>query len=134
VRGKLAARRQAMIDIDFSRKPDPNRIEPKENSMSTITVKDLTIAADLDGNAMNAVRGGYSSYSGCFKMPSCHPYQSKSPLSSSTTTISVDQYNQQSQNNATGNGSATFGGGIQAENNQQAFNVLGGFGGLRMPA
>jgi hypothetical protein len=104
--------------------------------MSTLTIKDLSIAEELNGKAMSAVRGGYSgynSYSSCFKMPSCHPYEYK-PAASYTTTVSAQQLNQQSQQNATGNGSATFGGGISAENNQQAFNMIGGFGGLRMPA
>ncbi|MBK4735314.1 hypothetical protein [Noviherbaspirillum pedocola] len=100
--------------------------------MNTLIIQDLSIAEELNGKAMSAVRGGYSSYSSCFKMPSCHPYEYK-PSVSSTTTVSAQQQNQQFQQNDTGNGSATFGGGITAENNQQAFNVLGGFGGLRVP-
>jgi hypothetical protein len=98
--------------------------------MKTLIVEDLSIAEDLSGEAMSKVHGGYSS---CFKLPYCLPYEDK-PSVSSTTTLSVQQLNRQSQQNATGNGSVTFGGGIAAENNQQAFNMLGGFGGLRVPA
>jgi hypothetical protein len=104
--------------------------------MNTLIIKDLSVAEELNGKAMSEVRGGYSSYgsyNSCFKMPSCQPYEYK-PSASYTTTVSAQQLNQQSQQNATGSGSVTFGGGIAAENNQQAFNSLGGFGGLRMPA
>ena len=96
--------------------------------MKTLTIKDLSIAEDLSGKAMSEVRGGF--YGG-WKMPSLI---AEHPAASYTTTVSVDQANSQVQQNATGNGSATFGGGIAAENNQQAFNSLGGFGGLRLPA
>lgn len=96
--------------------------------MSTLTIKDLSIAADLSGKAMSEVRGGFSSlgsYSSCFKMPSCHPYEAK-PVSYSST-VDIAQANSQYQENPTGNGSATFGGGIGAWNNQQAGNYIGRF-------
>jgi hypothetical protein len=94
--------------------------------MKTLTIKDLSIAADLDSKGMSAVRGGCY---GNWKMPSCVPtvpvceYPSH-PSYPSTTTVSVDQANNQYQSNATGNGSAVFGGGIYAYNNQQGFNVI----------
>jgi hypothetical protein len=95
--------------------------------MSTLNIKDLAGSADLSGEAMNAVRGGFCGYSSCYpKMPSCHPYQSKSPVSSSTS-VSVEQANSQCQENPTGNNSATLCGGISAWNNQQAGNFIGRF-------
>jgi hypothetical protein len=97
--------------------------------MKNLTIKDLSIAADLDNKAMSAVRGG--TY-GNWKMPSCMPtvpvcgYPSHpSYPSSSTTTVTVDQANNQYQSNPTGNCSAVFGGGICADNNQQAGNYIG---------
>lgn len=98
--------------------------------MTTLTIKDLSIAAELDSKRMSAVRGGFY---GDWKMPSSSSYlptmpgyeQSSYPSSVTTTTVSVAQANNQFQSNATGNGSAVFGGGIAAFNNQQAINVLG---------
>jgi hypothetical protein len=98
----------------------------KEQQMSTLTIKDLSISEQLNGKAMAAVRGGF--YSG-FKMPSSHSYLSKSPVTS-TTTITTDQANSLYQENATGNGSAVFGGGISAYNNQQGENHIDSFGGF----
>jgi hypothetical protein len=93
--------------------------------MNTLIIKDLAITEELDSKAMADVRGGFC---GGYKMPSCHPYQYQpnAPSSSSTTTVTVDQSNELYQSNATGNGSATFGGGIQAWNNQQGGNYIGG--------
>jgi hypothetical protein len=94
--------------------------------MSTLNIKDLSIAETLDGKAMSEVHGGYGShgsYSSCLKMPSCHPYEAK-PASYSTT-VDVTQANTQYQQNPTGNDSAVFGGGISAWNNQQASNYVG---------
>lgn len=94
--------------------------------MNTLIIKDLSVAEDLNGKAMSEVRGGF--YGG-WKMPSCLPEQ---PGASYSTSVSVAQSNSQVQQNATGNGSATFGGGIYAANNQQAFNsVDGGFSPVR---
>jgi hypothetical protein len=95
--------------------------------MQTLIIKDLSIAADLDSKSMAAVRGG--TY-GDWKMPSYMPtvpsYEHPTyPASSSTTTVSIAQANDQCQSNPTGNGSAVFGGGIHACNNQQGFNVIG---------
>jgi hypothetical protein len=94
--------------------------------MNTLIVKDLSKAEDLSGKAMSAVRGGF--YGG-WKMPS---FVAERPGASYSTNLSVTQDNNQVQQNATGNGSATFGGGIYAANNQQAFNsVDGGFSPVR---
>jgi hypothetical protein len=89
--------------------------------MSTLNIKDLAIAEELGSKAMSEVRGGFCGY-GCFKMPSCLPYEAK-PVSHSTT-VNVAQSNEQYQENPTGNGSAVFGGGIAAWNNQQAGNIV----------
>jgi hypothetical protein len=94
--------------------------------MNTLIIKDLAITEELDSKAMAAVHGGFCGY----KMPSsCHPYQQYQPKSPSTssTTVTVDQSNEQYQSNPTGNGSATLGGGIYAWNNQQAGNYVGSF-------
>lgn len=92
--------------------------------MKSLTIKDLSLAADLDRKAMTAVRGGFY---GDWKMPSYLPTVPgyEYPASTSTTTVSVAQANNQFQSNATGNGSAVFGGSIVAHNNQQGFNILG---------
>ncbi len=95
--------------------------------MQTLTIKDLSVTAELDVKAMTAVRGG--SYGG-WKMPSYFSgktsYEhSPYPSPSTTTTISVDQANKQMQSNPTGNGSAVFCGDISAWNNQQGANVIG---------
>jgi len=89
--------------------------------MKTLTIKDLSIAAELDRKAMTAVRGGCY---GDWKMPSCFPAAPTYSYPSSTTTVSVSQANSQFQSNATGNGSAVFGGSIYASNNQQGFNSI----------
>jgi hypothetical protein len=95
--------------------------------MSILTIKDLAITEALDAGAMSAVRGGYSGYASyCMKLPVCYPYEAKPPVTS-TTTVNVQQANLQGQSNATGNNSATFGGGICAWNNQQAGNFVGAF-------
>jgi hypothetical protein len=101
--------------------------------MHTLLIKDLARTEDLDRQSMSAVRGGCY---GNWKMPSCFPTYPTMPTcdyqhpqyptsSTTTTTVSVAQANNQSQNNATGNGSAVFGGGIFAANNQQGFNSIG---------
>ncbi len=101
--------------------------------MSKLILTDLPRHEELDGHAMTTVRGG--SYCG-WKAPSCTPvcapvcppgYGMPAP-SNTTTTVSIDQSNKQCQSNATGNGSAVFGGGIEAYNNQQGFNNIGGYG------
>jgi hypothetical protein len=92
--------------------------------MSTLNIKDLAITEELNDAAMSEVRGGFCGY-GCMpKLPVCHPWQEKPPVSS-TTTVSVSQANSQCQENPTGNNSATFCGGIDAWNNQQAGNFVG---------
>jgi hypothetical protein len=99
--------------------------------MHTLLIKDLARTEDLDRQSMSAVRGGC--YGG-WKMPSCFPtyptmpggdYHYPTPSSTTTTNVAVTQGNTQSQNNPTGNGSAVFGGGIYACNNQQGFNSIG---------
>ncbi len=94
--------------------------------MQNLMIKDLSVTEELDAKAMTAVRGG--TYGG-WKMPSCFPskpgYEHPSYPSSTTTTLSISQQNNQMQSNATGNGSAVFGGSITAYNNQQGFNVVG---------
>ena len=98
--------------------------------MHTLIINDLSVTAELDAKAMTAVRGG--SYGG-WKMPSYfsgktsyeHSSYPSTPSPSSTTTISIDQANNQMQSNATGNGSAVFCGDISAWNNQQGANVIG---------
>jgi hypothetical protein len=89
--------------------------------MKNLMIKDLSITEELDRKAMTAVRGGCY---GDWKMPSCYPTSSGYSYPSSTTTVSVSQANNQFQSNATGNGSAVFGGGIYASNNQQGFNSI----------
>jgi hypothetical protein len=92
--------------------------------MNTLIIKDLAITEELDSKAMADVRGGFC---GGYKMPSCRPYeyQPKAP-SSSSTTVTIAQSNELCQSNPTGNESATFCGGIQAYNNQQGGNYIGG--------
>jgi hypothetical protein len=92
--------------------------------MKTLIVKDLAIAAELDSKSMSAVRGGRSFGGGMASYMQEYPQY---PASSSTTTVSVSQVNNQSQFNPTGNGSAVFGGGIAAYNNQQGANVAGSY-------
>ncbi|RJG05540.1 hypothetical protein D3870_05490 [Noviherbaspirillum cavernae] len=96
--------------------------------MQTLIIKDLIIAAELDGKTMSAVRGGtsYGSWTKSHLLPSYSSY-------SSTTDVKISQQNNQVQSNPTGNGSAVFGGGISAWNNQQGFNSVGGFGGYGIP-
>ncbi|RJG05545.1 hypothetical protein D3870_05515 [Noviherbaspirillum cavernae] len=94
--------------------------------MKALTIKDLSITEELDVKGMSAVRGGcYGGvkmpHPGSYKQPSTPSY----PSSTTTTNVSIDQANNQFQSNATGNGSAVFGGGIFAFNNQQGFNSIG---------
>ncbi|RJG05544.1 hypothetical protein D3870_05510 [Noviherbaspirillum cavernae] len=89
--------------------------------MKTLSIKDLAIAEELDAEGMSAVRGG------TYKMPKM-PYLPDSYGSTSTTNISIDQVNNQAQSNPTGNNSAVFCGNIEAWNNQQGSNSIGGFG------
>jgi hypothetical protein len=90
--------------------------------MKALTIKDLSITAELDAKGMSAVRGGFCG----FTMPVCYafPVAYKAP-SVVTTDVVISQANNQLQSNATGNGSAVFGGSISAYNNQQGFNSIG---------
>ena len=87
--------------------------------MQSLTIKDLSVTAELDSKAMAAVRGGYLD---CWKLPVCgYEY----PTSTTTTTsLSASQVNNMMQSNATGNGSAIFGGSVVAFNNQQGSNSI----------
>jgi hypothetical protein len=89
--------------------------------MKALTIKDLSLTEELDAKGMTAVRGGCG-----FTMPSCcaFPVAYKAP-SVVTTDVVISQANNQLQSNATGNGSAVFGGSISACNNQQGFNSIG---------
>jgi hypothetical protein len=90
--------------------------------MKALIIKDLSVTAELDTKAMSAVRGGYA-----WKMPSSLSgfVGSDFPASIVSTSVKLDQVNNQVQSNATGNGSAVFGGSISAWNNQQGFNSIG---------
>jgi hypothetical protein len=90
--------------------------------MKALTIKDLSITEELDAKGMTAVRGGFCG----FTMPSfcTFPVTEYKP-STYTTNVVVGQANNQLQSNATGNGSAVFGGSISAYNNQQGFNSIG---------
>jgi hypothetical protein len=90
--------------------------------MKALIIKDLSVTAELDTKAMAAVRGGYA-----WKMPASLSGFGGSdfPASVVSTTATFDQVNNQFQSNATGNGSAVFGGSISASNNQQGFNSIG---------
>jgi hypothetical protein len=90
--------------------------------MKALTIKDLSITEELDAKGMTAVRGGFRG----FTMSSCYtfPVAYKAP-SVVTTDVVISQANNQLQSNATGNGSAVFGGSISAYNNQQGFNSIG---------
>jgi hypothetical protein len=94
----------------------------KEIHMKALMIKDLSVTAELDTKAMATVRGGYA-----WKMPdSLYGFSgSEYPASVVSTTVKLDQVNNQFQSNATGNGSAVFGGSISAFNNQQGFNSIG---------
>jgi hypothetical protein len=90
--------------------------------MKALTIKDLSRTEELDAKGMTAVRGGCG-----FTMPSCcyaFPVAYKAP-SVVTTDVVISQANNQLQSNATGNGSAVFGGSISAYNNQQGSNHIG---------
>ena len=90
--------------------------------MQTLIIKDLSVTAELDSKAMAAVRGGYF---GGWKLP-VSGYEYDYPTNSTTSTsISVSQANNMLQSNATGNGSAIFGGSVLAFNNQQGSNSIG---------
>ncbi|TFW10137.1 hypothetical protein E4K72_02455 [Oxalobacteraceae bacterium OM1] len=90
--------------------------------MKALHLKDLSVTAELDTKAMARVRGGYA-----WKMPASLEGFAlpAAPGSTVTTTVSLAQMNNQFQANATGNGSAVFGGEIYANNNQQGFNHIG---------
>jgi hypothetical protein len=90
--------------------------------MKALIIKDLAITADLDTKSMAAVRGGYT-----WKMPASLGSFVGSDFAASivNTSVKLDQVNNQAQSNATGNGSAVFGGSISAYNNQQGFNSIG---------
>jgi hypothetical protein len=91
--------------------------------MKALMIKDLSLTEELDAKGMSAVRGGFC---GSFKMPSCWSLpEYKAPSSTVTTDVVISQANNQVQSNATGNGSAVFGGSISAYNNQQGFNSIG---------
>jgi hypothetical protein len=89
--------------------------------MKALTIKDLAITEELDAKSMTAVRGGTG-----FAMPCCFsfPISTYKP-STVTTDVAISQANNQLQSNATGNGSAVFGGSISAYNNQQGYNHIG---------
>ena len=90
--------------------------------MKALIIKDLSITAELDAKAMATVRGGYA-----WTMPASLSrfVGSEFPASIVSTSVKLDQANNQVQSNATGNGSAVFGGSISAWNNQQGFNSIG---------
>ena len=95
--------------------------------MKALTIKDLSITEELDAKGMTAVRGGTGfCMPSCYTMPSCYsaPVSEYKP-STYTTSVAISQANNQCQSNATGNGSAVFGGSISAFNNQQGFNHIG---------
>jgi hypothetical protein len=89
--------------------------------MKALIIKDLSHTSELDIAAMSAVRGGYA-----WKMPASLSgfVGSDFPASIVTTSVKLDQANNQSQCNATGNGSAVFSGCIPAYNDQQGFNAI----------
>jgi hypothetical protein len=90
--------------------------------MKALTIKDLSLTEELDAKGMTAVRGGFCG----FTMPSCCSFPSAEYKPSTyTTNVAISQANNQLQSNATGNGSAVFGGSISAYNNQQGFNHIG---------
>ena len=87
--------------------------------MQTLTIKDLSVTAELDSKAMAAVRGGYLEG---WKLPA---YDYAYPGTTTTTTkVDVSQANNMLQSNATGNGSAIFCGSVGAFNNQQGSNSI----------
>jgi hypothetical protein len=90
--------------------------------MNVLMIKDLSVAAELDTKAMAGIRGGYA-----WKMPSslCTFSAPDFPASVISTSVKLDQVNNQAQSNATGNGSAIFSGSIPAYNNQQGYNAIG---------
>ena len=73
--------------------------------MKTLMIKDLALTEELDSKAMAAVHGGLGYY------PSYDYYKSDS-------SIHIDQDLTQTQINPTGNGSAIFGGSVNASNVQ----------------
>ncbi|MDB5855316.1 MAG: hypothetical protein JWR22_3357 [Herminiimonas sp.] len=89
--------------------------------MKALTIKDLSITEELDAKGMTAVRGGFCG----FTMPSCYSFPVAYKPSTVTTDVVISQANNQLQSNATGNGSAVFGGSISAYNNQQGSNHIG---------
>jgi hypothetical protein len=89
--------------------------------MKVLTIKDLAVTAELNAKGMTAVRGGYCG----FTMPAWCSFPVAYKPSTVTTDVVISQANNQLQNNATGNGSAVFGGSISAYNNQQGFNSVG---------
>src|SRR5437899_1461177 len=101
--------------------------------MKTLMIKDMSLVEELDRKAMAGVHGGYFcgwTMPTCFPTaPVCYPappsYGCPTPSTyTSTTSVTVAQANNQYQNNPTGNGSAVFGGGISAQNNQQGYNII----------
>jgi hypothetical protein len=113
-----------LVEPDKNAQPtQTNPLSPRSITMKALIIKDLAVTEQLDHTAMAAVRGGYS-----WKMPSSLQGMSSLcdfPSSTTTTNVKLDQVNNQLQNNATGNGSAVFGGSISAYNNQQGFNSIG---------
>lgn len=74
--------------------------------MTTLMIKDLSIAADLDDKAMNAIRGGCGYCSTGWQMP-------KSPAAPSNFSFDASQMIGQSQNVVNNNGNnAAFVSGI----------------------
>lgn len=88
--------------------------------MNTLTIKDLAVSCELDGDAMARVRGGYKAQPS-YALSQMHGY-SPSHGPSYTSTIDATQNLQQFQNvnNLTANGSA-FIDGVTATNTTSQF-------------
>ena len=83
--------------------------------MKTLIIKDLSVAAELDRDAMVAVRGGYN-----MSQTSWYPLPSPSPTYGTTVDATQNLTQFQSVVNATANGSA-FVNGVTANNNTSQF-------------
>lgn len=90
--------------------------------MTNLTIKDLAKTTDLDSNAMAAVHGGMGSKYAEASYGSSYTSTVISPVYTSDSSTHVKQDLFQSQINATGNGSAVFGGSISADNFQLGQN------------
>ena len=72
--------------------------------MTTLMIKDLAIASDLDRSAMAAVRGGYYKGSAPSWMPGYGGHDGYGGYGATKTTISAEQLIGQSQNVVNNNG------------------------------